>query len=377
MRMLITKQVHELGFDVKEAEDGEQGLLRLSEFDVDLILLDCTMPVLDGPGMLQRMRSSGNQTPVIMLTSESKRSVVSGAMKLGLDDYILKPFKPEELRQKIVSALQKGGAAVNNDSPAPAPAPAPVVNAPARTAHVGGEVKQFVDVLVVDDMENVQKRLRALLHERVTLQGTTSAQAAVAMCRERVYRVILLDIDIPEVNSFTLAGQLRLLQPQAAVVALALRTTKEMIGELKKQQGFDEVLLKPFTSDGIEDFTLQFFDNQEVFQIEDNLLRLKPFIGKPERMDRYCQLLVRLVPPILLNLASACFDSAIIDVTLAPLLVEKFPRVLPTLATQAEAVGLALAVVGPPGIERMLSEWDETKRLRCFSSVADARAGHS
>ena len=157
------------------------------------------------------------------------------------------------------------------------------------------------------------------------------------------------------------------------MVALTLRTTKEMIGELKKQ-GFDEVLLKPFTSDGIEDFTLQFFDNQEVFQIEDNLRRLKPFIGKPERMDRYCQLLVRLAPPILLNLASACFESVIIDITLVPLLVEKFPRVLPTLATQAETVGLSLAVVGPPGIERMLSEFDETKTLRCFSSVADARA---
>lgn len=46
--------------------------------------------------MLAKMRERGVKTPVLMLTSESKRSVVSGVMKLGIEDYISKPFKPEE-----------------------------------------------------------------------------------------------------------------------------------------------------------------------------------------------------------------------------------------------------------------------------------------
>ena len=357
MRLIISRQVRELGFEVHEAEDGEQGLRKLDAQKVDLILLDCTMPVLDGPGMLQRLRQSGNSTPVIMLTSESKRSVVSGAMRLGIDDYILKPFKPEELRNKILSVLQKNEpAGESSGSPKPAP-----------------DAQQFVDVLVVDDMENVQKRLRVLLHPHLTLHGAPSAQAAVEMCRERAYRVILLDVDIPDVQSATLAGQLRLLQPHAAVLALALRTTKEQVAELKKQ-GFDDVLLKPFTLDGIEDFTLQFFDNQEVLASDDNLLCLKPFVGRPERMERYCQRLTQLVPPVLLKMASACFETLIVDVSKVPMLVEKFPKVLATLAKQAEAVGLTLAVVGPPGIERTLGDWDETKDVPCFTSVEEARA---
>src|SRR5512137_997217 len=95
VRTIVAKQVKDLGFEVEEAEDGVQGLAKLGEREYDLILLDVTMPNLDGPGMLAKMRELGNKTPVIMLTSESKRSVVAGVMKTGISDYILKPFKPE------------------------------------------------------------------------------------------------------------------------------------------------------------------------------------------------------------------------------------------------------------------------------------------
>jgi DNA-binding response OmpR family regulator len=70
------------------------------------------MPVLDGPGMLARMREAGNKTPVLMLTSESKRSIVAQLMKLGIDDYILKPFKNDELKRKILKSLKMEGQAL-------------------------------------------------------------------------------------------------------------------------------------------------------------------------------------------------------------------------------------------------------------------------
>jgi DNA-binding response OmpR family regulator len=124
VRTIVGKQVKELGFDVLEAEDGQQGLDQLASAQVDLVLLDVTMPNMDGPAMLQKMREGGNQTPVIMLTSESKRSIVSGAMKLGIADYILKPFKPEELRTKVLAVLQgePGAASIGRARSRPAPA---------------------------------------------------------------------------------------------------------------------------------------------------------------------------------------------------------------------------------------------------------------
>src|SRR5438067_1568121 len=116
IRAIIAKQITEYGFDLDEAEDGEQGLAKLEEMRFDLVLLDVTMPVLDGPGMLERLRARGDHTPVIMLTSESKRSVVASVMRLGIEDYILKPFRPEELRKKMFKALRR------EEPPLPAPA---------------------------------------------------------------------------------------------------------------------------------------------------------------------------------------------------------------------------------------------------------------
>src|SRR5574340_270284 len=125
VRTIVSKQVKDLGFEVVEAEDGIQGLAKLDECQFDLVILDVTMPNMDGPTMLSKMRDAGNATPVIMLTSESKRSIIAGAMKSGITDYILKPFKPEELRSKILTVLQGGGGVedvVASDQPGGAPA---------------------------------------------------------------------------------------------------------------------------------------------------------------------------------------------------------------------------------------------------------------
>src|SRR5512140_340150 len=163
VRTIVSKQVKDLGFEVAEAEDGIQGLAKLADCQFDLVILDVTMPNMDGPTMLGQMRDAGNLTPVIMLTSESKRSIIAGAMKSGITDYILKPFKPEELRNKILSVLQGGGEVeevVASDQPGGAPAAGVSATAPAPR---DGAAKQFCDVMVVDDMENVHKRLRGML----------------------------------------------------------------------------------------------------------------------------------------------------------------------------------------------------------------------
>jgi len=135
IRSIISRQMTELGFEVHEAADGQQGLAKLETITVDLILLDVTMPVMDGPTMLAALRKRGSHTPVIMLTSESKRAIVAGAIKLGIDDYILKPFKPQELRSKVMKALGLDG------SGAAAPKPAHASSAPATPVAGAGALR--------------------------------------------------------------------------------------------------------------------------------------------------------------------------------------------------------------------------------------------
>lgn len=87
---------------VIEAENGEIGLQQTAEHRPDLIILDYNMPVMDGVEMLQRLRAdeSLKKTRVIMLTANSNPETVSTVAKLGVRDYITKPFLDEQLLAK-------------------------------------------------------------------------------------------------------------------------------------------------------------------------------------------------------------------------------------------------------------------------------------
>jgi len=368
VRTIVAKQVKDLGFEVEEAEDGVQGLSKLGEREYDLVLLDVTMPNLDGPGMLAKMREGGNKTPVIMLTSESKRSVVSGVMKIGIADYILKPFKPEELRAKVLSVLQGEGGA--EDVLAVTSEPTPAAPEPAGRVEAG---KQFVDVLVVDDMENVHKKLRTMLPAHITLNGVTSAQAALQSCRQRVYRVALVDTEIPDVDSAVLAQQLKVLQPHAAFVALALRTTNDVLGEARAQ-GFDNVLFKPFSQDNVDDFIGQYFDNLDLLTAEENVLKAAAFTGRADRMDKYYARIAETFSSALNKVAAACFEDVILDVSVAPTTGDRLAKFLLAAADQAKQVGMRFAVVGGAELQKILNTYTETKELHFYGSVPEAQA---
>lgn len=375
VRMIVSKQARELGFEVEEAEDGEQGLMKLEEDTFDLVILDITMPVLDGPGMLTRMREAGNQTPVLMLTSESKRSIIAQLIKTGIADYILKPFKAQELQAKIMKALKMEGSAtgaVVTPVESRSDAGVAAVAAAESASPAGG--KQFVDVLVVDDMENVHKRLRQLLPERLTMASAASGQLALGAAREKVFRVVLMDNDLSDVSSASLMKQIRVLQPHAAFFALALRTVNNVQTEAR-DAGFDGVLFKPFNPEGMEDFLLRYFDNQDVISKDDNVVRVSPFKGREARLPGYFVQLGTLVRKTMDDIAAACYAELILDLSAVPPMPDKVARLVCELNDRASKVGVELRLVGDPAFSALLKQISETKDLIVFGSVADARTG--
>jgi DNA-binding response OmpR family regulator len=377
VRTIVGKQVKELGFDVIEAEDGIQGLEQLANTTVDLVLLDVTMPNMDGPTMLQKMRESGNKTPVIMLTSESKRTIVAGAMKAGISDYILKPFKPEELRAKVLSVLQgePGVDQIVQSAAAPGPSSAPSEAPSMSGATVAPTAAgRFVDILVVDDMENVQRKLRSMVPTHVTLAGFTSAQSALASCRDRVYKIILIDTEIPDVNSQVLGQQIRVLQPHAAVLALALRTATDATKELK-DQGFDDVMYKPFRPEAIDDFLQQYFDNQDFLTVEDNVLKIAPFTGKADRVERFYNRLNNVFEEALEKVAAACYDEVVLDVGAPPMEGDRLPKFVNEVSSKSKEFGMTLSLVGPADMRKILGAYEETKDLKLFGTLQEAKSG--
>lgn len=371
IRTIVGKALRELGFEIEQAEDGEKALALLEETKVDLILLDVTMPVMDGPTMLKELRARGDKTPVIMLTSESKRSIVAGAMQLGIDDYMLKPFKPDELKAKVFKALgmREGAPAVaaNADVAPVAAAPAPRVGTP------GTAGKQFVDILIIDDMENVHKKFRQIVPSNVTTNGCVSAREALNQCQERVFRLILVDMVIPDVNSVALMHQLRALQPHAAFVALVLRSSTDPRAEITAA-GFSDYLFKPFEAEAAAELLNKFFEHSSTLEIDGNILKAMAFEGKEDKVDRYYDKLKSSMREAVEKLAAACFDDAIIDLRSLPLRGDRTLRMLIELAKDAKKFGLELRLVGDAECKALLGKVTETAELPLYASVDTARA---
>lgn len=96
-------------FDTLIAENGLQGLKLAKDRHPDLILCDLMMPELDGYSVLTQLRqdSSTATIPLILLTAKSERSDLRRGMELGADDYLTKPFQPDELLQAITTRLHQ------------------------------------------------------------------------------------------------------------------------------------------------------------------------------------------------------------------------------------------------------------------------------
>ncbi|MNC38288.1 Transcriptional regulatory protein SrrA [compost metagenome] len=122
MRNLLRIYFRKEGYQVTEAASGREGLERLGQADYDLVLLDVMMPELDGWQVCAEIRVL-TATPILMLTARTDTRDKVNGLKLGADDYVTKPFEPEELlaraealirryRQQPVPQIEIGGLAV-------------------------------------------------------------------------------------------------------------------------------------------------------------------------------------------------------------------------------------------------------------------------
>jgi two-component system response regulator CpxR len=94
------------GYIVEAAHDGARGLARAVEGEFAIVLLDIMLPVIDGFELLRQLRRRSS-VPVIMLTAKGEREDRVAGLKAGADDYLPKPFGPEELLARIEAVLRR------------------------------------------------------------------------------------------------------------------------------------------------------------------------------------------------------------------------------------------------------------------------------
>lgn len=102
IRRIVIKALSLAGInDTVEAGDGLEAMNAINNAQIDLVLLDWNMPKMTGIETLRAIRQSGKKMPIIMVTTEAEKSRVIEAIKAGANDYLIKPFSPEQLAEKV------------------------------------------------------------------------------------------------------------------------------------------------------------------------------------------------------------------------------------------------------------------------------------
>jgi len=109
IRQLVRKYANFEGYKVTEAADGMEALEICRQCSFDLIIMDVTMPELDGFSALRRIRQEDRRTPVLMLSARGEEYDRIHGFELGVDDYVVKPFSPKELMLRVSAILRRAG----------------------------------------------------------------------------------------------------------------------------------------------------------------------------------------------------------------------------------------------------------------------------
>ena len=97
--------------DIVEACDGLDALSKVGAAAPELLLVDWNMPNMDGLSFVQNYRADGGKSPIIMVTTEAEKARVVEAIKAGVNNYVVKPFTPEKLSERITETMAKASAA--------------------------------------------------------------------------------------------------------------------------------------------------------------------------------------------------------------------------------------------------------------------------
>src|SRR5436190_5884915 len=110
IRRMLERTLRAEGYDTRTAPDGGAALATAESWPPHAIVLDVVMPGIDGHAVARRLRHKGDPVPILLLTARDDVSDRVAGLDAGADDYLVKPFAPDELAARIRALLRRGRA---------------------------------------------------------------------------------------------------------------------------------------------------------------------------------------------------------------------------------------------------------------------------
>ena len=268
IRMIVARAFKNYACEVFEASDGVEGLTVAQRERPNVIILDLTMPVMDGVEMLTKLKADPElrSIPVVMLTAEAGRENVLRIAKLGVRDYLIKPFKEELIVERVGRIVELK---LKNET--------------------AGRPKRYDDplkVLVVDDKPAIIERIQSALSDTPwTVTGVSQAAQAMEFCNQSVPDIALVSLSLPDSAGFLLYQTFRAGARTKTMPILALSVKTAADEQARAQQtGFGGIITKPIDPSDLKlkiIRTLNLDTSYKYFQRRDGVL----VVVLPETFD--------------------------------------------------------------------------------------------
>jgi two-component system cell cycle response regulator len=356
IRLIVSKAFKSFDCEVLEAQNGVEGLAVATKEKPDIIILDITMPIMDGYETLTKLKSDPELKgiPVIMLTAEAGKDNVLRIAKLGVRDYLIKPFKEEVVIERVgrVIDLKPKG-------------------------QIQAKAKRFDDplsILVVDDKPAIAEQIKNGLKD-TPWAITTRAQSGETLdyCNQNVPDVILLSLSLPENAGYNLFQLLRG-NPKTKSVpmfAMCVKTAVEDQGKAQ-QMGFNSIVTKPIDIDDLKSKVsraLSLDTSYKYFQQRDGVLLLNLPANFGPGVANEVTLHLR---PQLAEAVDAGLDKVIMDfshVKTADISLIKLGLEVMGLCSE---LSLKNRIIGSEAVTQECKNYEETKDWRFMGSFEDA-----
>lgn len=357
VRIIVRKAFRAFDCEIIEASNGAEGLTVAAKESPHLILLDVTMPVMDGVEMLNQLKASPalKGIPVIMLTAEGGRDNVLKIAKIGVRDYLVKPFKEEVLVEKVRRVIDL--------SPLAGTVKAKTIFDPA-------------DILLIEDRPAVAQKFQdGLKHTPWKIHVASTEAEATDLSARTPPDFIIISLSLAEDFAFSFLRVVRS-NPKTKLTPIFALTGKADVQQQQQAQtvGFNGVVTTPLVFAEVEnkiakamnlDTSLRYF----ALEADTLVLRL-PDNCTPAVLTE----VTNFLKPKLGEVVEAGHKKLLIDVHALTALATPISKLLLLAIKTSGELGMQSALVGNPKIAADAKNFDDTRGLVFHDNLAAAKA---
>ena len=358
VRIIVKKAFKAYDCDILEAGNGVEGLAVAAKEMPDLILLDVTMPVMDGVEMLTKLKADATLKgiPVMMLTAEGGRDHVLKIAKIGVRDYLVKPFKEDVL-------IEKAGRVIDLKPLSDAPTKAKSIFDPA-------------EILVVEDKPAIVQQIQeGLKHTPWKVHGVATQGEAIDFCVRTPPDIAIVSLSLPDETAFALFRLMRtnIKTKYTPIFALVVKT------ETSQQQqaqtvGFSAIITKPIDMGELETKMAKAMNldtSQRYYAIDgDTLIMRLPENCAPAVLAEAAIYL----KPKFAEAVDAGFNKVVIDIHLLRSLHMGVIKLLFQAMQTCRELGMQFVLIGNPQIVLECKGFEDTRGWTFYDTLEEAKA---